>query len=419
MKDLFDKIKSKPGPLEMWHDKAEGYYMFPELEGEIGSHMMFQGREVLCWSLNNYLGLANHPEVRKADAEAAAKYGMAYPMGARVMSGQTKWHKQLETEVANFSHKKYGCLINYGYQGIMSAIDCLLDRHDVVVYDADCHASIIDGIRMSDATRIKFRHNDVADCEKKLQVATKKAEELGGGILVITEGVFGMRGMQGKVKGIADLKKKYDFRLLIDDAHGFGTQGHDGGGTHVEQGCADEVDVYCATFAKSMASTGGFIASNDKAIITHCRYNMRSQIYAKSMPLVNVMGALKRLELIRNHPEFREKLWENVRMLQNGLRERGFDIGDLTSCVTPVYMKGSLEEATHVVADMRENYRIFCSIVIPPVIPAGNILLRLIPTNYHTKEDIQYTLDAFAQVRDKLANKQYVTDKVAEVKLDV
>lgn len=258
-----------------------------------------------------------------------------------------------------------------------------------------------------------------ADGEKKLQVATKKAEELGGGILVITEGVFGMRGMQGKVKGIADLKKKYDFRLLIDDAHGFGTQGHDGGGTHVEQGCADEVDVYCATFAKSMASTGGFIASNDKAIITHCRYNMRSQIYAKSMPLVNVMGALKRLELIRNHPEFREKLWENVRMLQNGLRERGFDIGDLTSCVTPVYMKGSLEEATHVVADMRENYRIFCSIVIPPVIPAGNILLRLIPTNYHTKEDIQYTLDAFAQVRDKLANKQYVTDKVAEVKLDV
>ncbi|MDD4819629.1 MAG: pyridoxal phosphate-dependent aminotransferase family protein [Flavobacteriales bacterium] len=418
MIDLFDKIKSKPGPLEMWHDKAEGYYMFPELEGEIGSHMYFQGKEVLCWSLNNYLGLANHPEVRKADAEAAAKYGMAYPMGARVMSGQTKWHKQLEQELANFSHKQYGCLINYGYQGIMSTIDCLLDRHDVVVYDADCHASIIDGIRMSPADKYKFRHNDVADAEKRIAIACKLAEQKGGGVLVITEGVFGMRGMQGKVKGLADLKKKYTFRLLIDDAHGFGTQGEDGGGTHVEQGCADEVDVYCATFAKSMASTGGFIATNDKAIITHIRYNMRSQIYAKSMPLVNVMGGLKRLELIRNHPEFRTKLWENVRMLQNGLRERGFDIGDLTSCVTPVYMKGSLEEATQVVADMRENYRIFCSIVIPPVIPAGNILLRLIPTNYHTKEDIEYTLNAFAEVRDKLANHQYVTDRVADVQLD-
>lgn len=419
MVDLFDKIKSKPGPLEMWHEQGEGYYLFPELEGEIGSRMMFHGKEVLCWSLNNYLGLANHPEVRKADAEAAAKYGMAYPMGARVMSGQTKYHKQLEQELAEFVHKKYGCVINYGYQGIMSAIDCLLDRHDVVVYDADCHASIMDAIRMTDAERLKFRHNDPKDCEKKLEVATRKANELGGGILVVTEGVFGMRGMQGKVREIADLKKKFNFRLLIDDAHGFGTQGPNGDGTHAEQNCVKEVDVYCATFAKSMASTGGFVATDDKQLIVHLRYNMRSQIFAKSLPMVNVLGALKRLEIIRNHPELREKLWENVRMLQNGLRERGFDIGDLTSCVTPVYMKGSLEEASQVVADMRENYRIFCSIVIPPVIPKGLILLRLIPTNYHTKEEIQYTLNAFADVRDKLARHAYDTEHIAKVQLDL
>lgn len=412
--DLFDRILKQAGPLGQYAAVGEGYYMFPQLEGELGNRMKFKGKEVVCWSINNYLGLANHPEVRQADAEAAKRWGLAYPMGARMMSGETKLHNQLETELAHFVGKEAGYLLNYGYQGIMSAIDALLTRHDVVVYDSESHACIVDAVRMHLGKRFAFTHNDIASLDKNLERAKRLTDESGGGILVITEGVFGMRGDQGKLREIAALKDKYQFRLLIDDAHGFGMLGKTGAGTAEEQGVTDDVDLYFSTFAKSMALIGAFIAGQ-KEIIRYLRYNMRSQIFAKSLPMPLVEGALKRFELLKNHPELREKLWHNVRLLQNGLRERGFDIGDTNTCVTPVYLQGQPEEAMALVKDMRENYGVFCSIVVYPVIPKGMIILRLIPTATHTEEDIRITLDAFSAVREKMqagAYKDFVPQPV-------
>lgn len=412
--DLFDRILKQAGPLGQYAAVGEGYYMFPQLEGELGNRMKFKGKEVVCWSINNYLGLANHPEVRQADAEAAKRWGLAYPMGARMMSGETNLHKQLETELAHFVGKEAGYLLNYGYQGIMSAIDALLTRHDVVVYDSESHACIVDAVRMHLGKRFAFTHNDIASLDKNLERAKRLTDESGGGILVITEGVFGMRGDQGKLREIAALKDKYQFRLLIDDAHGFGMLGKTGAGTAEEQGVTDDVDLYFSTFAKSMALIGAFIAGQ-KEIIRYLRYNMRSQIFAKSLPMPLVEGAIKRFELLKNHPELREKLWHNVRLLQNGLRERGFDIGDTNTCVTPVYLQGQPEEAMALVKDMRENYGVFCSIVVYPVIPKGMIILRLIPTATHTEEDIRITLDAFSAVREKMqagAYKDFVPQPV-------
>lgn len=380
---------------------AEGYFMFPKLEGDLGNRMIFRGKEVVCWSINNYLGLANHPEVRQADAESAARWGLAYPMGARMMSGETNQHNKLETGLAHFVGKEDGYLLNYGYQGIMSVIDALLSRRDVVVYDSESHACIVDAVRMHLGKRFAFNHNDVASLHKNLDRAAKIVEETGGGILVITEGVFGMRGDQGKLREIVALKEQYNFRLLIDDAHGFGMLGKTGAGAAEEQGVTDDVDLYFSTFAKSMALIGAFIAG-PKDIIRYLRYNMRSQIFAKSLPMPIVEGALKRFELLKTKPELREKLWQNVRALQSGLVERGFDIGDTNTCVTPVYMHGQPEEAAALVRDMRENHGVFCSLVIYPVIPKGMIILRLIPTAVHTEEDIRITLDAFSAVREKM-----------------
>ena len=404
--DLFDRILKQAGPLGKYAEVAEGYYMFPQLEGELGNRMIFKGKEVICWSINNYLGLANHPEVRKADAESAARWGFAYPMGARMMSGETKQHKLLETELAHFVGKEDGYLLNYGYQGILSVIDSLLTRHDVVVYDAESHACIVDALRMHMGKRFQFAHNDINGLVKNLERAKRLTEESGGGILVITEGVFGMRGDQGKLREIAALKETYGFRLLIDDAHGFGMLGKTGAGTAEEQGVTDDVDIYFSTFAKSMALIGAFVAA-PKEIIRFLRYNMRSQIFAKSLPMPLVEGALKRFELLRTQPQLREKLWDNVRKLQSGLKERGFDIGDTNTCVTPVYMHGEVEEAMALVQDMRDNYGVFCSIVVYPVIPKGMIILRLIPTADHTDEDIQQTLEAFTAVGDKLKSGGY------------
>lgn len=404
--DLFAKFENKLGPIGDYAEQAPGYFAFPKLEGEIGNRMFFRGKEKIVWSLNNYLGLANHPEVRKADTEAAAAYGMAMPMGARMMSGNSNKHEQLERELAEFVGKEDAMLFNFGYQGMVSAIDSLCSRRDVIVYDAESHACIIDGLRLHPGQRYVYKHNDVDDCEKQLQRATEMAEKNGGGILVITEGVFGMSGNQGKVKEIAALKSKYEFRLFVDDAHGFGTIGSRGAGVGDAQDCMDQIDIYFSTFAKSMASIGGFLAA-DKKILKFLRYNMRSQIYAKSMPMPIVVGNLKRLELLRNHPELREKLWHNVNRLQNGLRERGFDIGTTNSPVTPVIMKGGLFDATHLILDMRENYNIFCSVVVYPVIPKGLIILRIIPTAAHTDEDIDLTLKAFSELRDKITNKEY------------
>lgn len=419
MADIFERLLKNYGPIGQHRERAHGYFAFPKLEGEISSRMKFRGQEMIVWSLNNYLGLANHPEVRKADADAAKKYGLALPMGARMMSGNTDLHEQLEAELAAFENKEDAILVNFGYQGMLSLIDALCGRHDVIVYDAESHACIIDGLRLHAGHRYVFKHNDVEDFEKQLQRATSLIEKQNaGGILVITEGVFGMAGDQGRLKEICDLKKKYQFRLLVDDAHGFGTLGKTGAGAGEEQGCQDEIDLYFSTFAKSMASIGAFIAG-DKKIIDYIRYNIRSQIFAKSLPMPLVVGNLKRLELLRTQPSLKNKLWENARKLQNGLKERGFDIGNTDSVVTPVYMNGGVEEATAMVMDLRENYKIFCSIVVYPVIPKGHIIYRLIPTSVHTDEDIRETLEAFSATKQKLDAGEYRVEAIpdmAEVK---
>lgn len=405
--DLFDKIlKSVGGPIGQHQKWSHGYFSFPKLEGEIGPHMLFNGKEHIVWSLNNYLGLANHPIIRETDAQAAADYGMAYPMGARMMSGNSRHHEELENDLAAFVGKEAAFLLNYGYQGMVSIIDTLVDRNDVIVYDAESHACIIDGVRLHMGKRFVYKHNDIESCEKQLERATKLAEQTGGGILLITEGVFGMSGAMGKLKEISELKKKYDFRLLVDDAHGFGTMGPNGAGTHEEQGCIDEVDVYFGTFAKSMAGIGGFVAAK-REIIEFLRYNMRSQTFAKSLPMPMVIGAKKRFEMLRTMPELREKLWFIARTLQKGLKERGFDIGTTNTMVTPVILKGDLYEATALTRDLRENYGIFCSIVIYPVIPKGLIVLRLIPTATHSLEDVQRTLDAYSAMAEKLKAGHY------------
>lgn len=406
MRDLFDRMRQDKGPLGKWADIAEGYFAFPKLEGEISSRMKFNGHEVITWSVNDYLGLANDPEVRKIDAEAAAKYGSAYPMGARLMSGHTDLHDQLQKELAEFVNKESAYVLNFGYQGILSTIDSLVSKNDVIVYDIDSHACIIDGVRLHLGKRFTYQHNDMESLEKNLVRATKIANETNGGILVISEGVFGMRGEQGKLKEIVALKSKFNFRLLVDDAHGFGTLGKTGAGAGEEQGVQDEIDVYFATFAKSMASTGAFIAS-DKEIIDFLKYNMRSQVFAKSLQMQLVEGILKRLEILRSKPEIKQKLWDNVNKLQSGLKDKGFDIGSTQSCVTPVYLKGSIPEAFALVKDLRENYKIFCSIVVYPVIPKGLILLRLIPTASHNFNDIEETLDAFSSIRDRLVSGVY------------
>ncbi|EDP70570.1 2-amino-3-ketobutyrate CoA ligase (glycine acetyltransferase) [Flavobacteriales bacterium ALC-1] len=406
MKDLFEKIYRDKGPLGKWAAQAEGYFVFPKLEGQISNRMKFQGKDVITWSINDYLGLANHPEVRKVDAEAAAAYGSAYPMGARMMSGHTDLHEQLQNELAAFVSKEAAYLLNFGYQGMVSTIDALVSKDDIIVYDVDAHACIIDGVRLHMGKRFTYKHNDVESLEKNLERATKMAEQTGGGILVISEGVFGMRGEQGRLKEIVGLKKKFNFRLFVDDAHGFGTLGATGAGAGEEQGVQDDIDVYFATFAKSMASTGAFIAG-DQEIIDYLKYNLRSQMFAKSLQMQLVVGALKRLDMLRTMPELKKNLWTIVNALQSGLKERGFDIGTTQSCVTPVYLKGSIPEAMALVRDLRENYGIFCSIVVYPVIPKGLILLRMIPTATHTLEDVSETLDAFDAIRDRLVNGTY------------
>jgi glycine C-acetyltransferase len=406
MADLFEKFLKNMGPLGKWASVAEGYFVFPKLEGQISNRMKFNGKEVITWSVNDYLGLSNHPEVREIDAQAAKDYGSAYPMGARMMSGHTEIHEKLEEELAEFVNKESAYVLNFGYQGILSTVETLVSKNDVIVYDIDSHACIVDGVRLHLGKRFTFQHNDIESLEKNLERAKKIIEKTGGGILVISEGVFGMRGEQGKLKEIVDLKKKYDFRLLVDDAHGFGTLGATGAGAGEEQGVQDEIDVYFATFAKSMASTGAFIAGSHD-VIKFLKYNMRSQMFAKSLQMQLVVGARKRLHLLKTKPELRKKLWSNVNLLQNGLKERGFDIGTTKSCVTPVFLKGDVPEAMVLVKDLREKFNIFCSIVVYPVIPKGLILLRLIPTTTHTKDDIEKTLNAFESIREKLQNGTY------------
>ena len=406
MSDLFEKFNKSMGPLGKWASIAEGYFVFPKLEGKISNRMKFNGKEVITWSVNDYLGLSNHPEVRKIDSEAAEKYGSAYPMGARMMSGHTSMHEKLENQLADFVNKESAYVLNFGYQGILSIVDTLVSKNDVIVYDIDAHACIVDGVRLHLGKRFTFKHNDIESLVTNLKRAQNIVEKTGGGILVISEGVFGMRGEQGKIKEIVKLKKQFDFRLLVDDAHGFGTLGQTGSGVGEEQGVMSEIDVYFATFAKSMASTGAFVAGS-KQVIKFLKYNMRSQMFAKSLQMQLVVGAIKRLEILRNEPVHKQKLWDNVKMLQTGLKKRGFDIGKTQSCVTPVFLKGDVPEAMVLVKDLREKYNIFCSIVVYPVIPKGLILLRLIPTATHTVEDIDETLNSFSEIREKLTGGYY------------
>ena len=416
--DIFEKFRANQGEIGQYWKQIHGYFAFPKLEGEIAPRMKFRGKEVLNWSLNNYLGLANHPEVRKADAEAAAQYGMAYPMGARMMSGQTSKHEELERELAAFVGKPDAFLLNYGYQGMVSVIDAICGRNDVIVYDAESHACILDGVRLHMGKRFVFLHNNIDSLRKQLTHATRLAQKQKGGVLVITEGVFGMAGDMGKLDEIAALKDEFDFRLLVDDAHGFGMMGKTSAGTGEHFGVQDKIDLYFATFAKAMAGIGGFVAC-DTDICYYLRYNMRSQTYAKSLPMPMVIGGLKRLELIRTKPELKEKLWTVVKTLQKGLREAGFDLGRTNSAVTPVFMKGGVFEASNMVFDLRENYGIFCSMVVYPVIPKGEIILRLMPTAMHTLEDVEITLNAFKNVREKLESGKYSKTEMATVKVDV
>ncbi len=416
--DIFEKLRTNQGDIGQHMEKVHGYFAFPKLEGDINSRMKFRGKEVLTWSLNNYLGLANHPEVRKADADAAAQYGLAYPMGARMMSGQTVKHEQLERELAEFVGKEDAFLLNYGYQGMVSVIDAILGRNDVAVYDSEAHACILDGVRLHMGKRYVFQHNDMESLRKQLERATKLAEKQKGGILVITEGVFGMSGDYGKLDEIVKLKNEFKFRLLVDDAHGFGTMGKTGAGVPEHLGVSDKVDLHFGTFAKSMAGIGGFIAG-DSDICYYLRYNMRSQTFAKSLPMPMVLGALKRLDMIRTMPELKNNLWNIVNALQKGLRDAGFDLGRTNSPVTPVYLKGGTAEATNLVYDLRENYGVFCSIVVYPVIPKGELILRLIPTATHTLEDVEYTLNAFKAVREKLVTGQYSKTEFAKVDVDM
>ena len=411
MVDIFEKIQKNRGPLGMHAKDAHGYFTFPKLEGDISNKMVFRGKEKLVWSLNNYLGLANHPEVRKVDAEASADYGLALPMGARIMSGNSNLHEQLENELSQFMQKEDTILLNYGYQGMVSAIDCLVDRHDVIVYDSESHACIIDGLRLHMGKRFVYPHNDMSSLEKQLERATKLVADTTGGILVITEGVFGMSGDQGKLKEIVALKDKFNFRFFVDDAHGFGTMGKTGAGVGEHQGCQDGIDIYFGTFAKSMALIGAFISS-DEQIVEYLRYNMRSQIFAKALPMPLVVGALKRLELLRTKPELKENLWKITNALQRGLRDAGFEIGNTDSPVTPVFLNGTIPEATNLILDLRENYDIFCSMVVYPVVPKGVILLRLIPTAVHTIEDVNYTISAFKDIHENLKAGKYNADKI-------
>jgi glycine C-acetyltransferase len=414
MADIFEKIKNNRGPLGKYAKEAHGYFAFPKLEGELNNKMIFRGKEVLQWSLNNYLGLGNHPEIRKVDEQASKDWGLSYPMGARMMSGNTNYHEQLEAELAEFEQKEDAILLNFGYQGMLSAIDALLDRNDVVVYDAESHACILDGLRLHQGKRFVYQHNDMESLDKMLEKATKIAEKTNGAILVITEGVFGMSGNQGSLKDIVALKQKYSFRLFVDDAHGFGTMGATGMGTGEAQGCQDGIDVYFGTFAKAMASIGGFIAS-DEDVIDYLKYNMRSQIYAKSLPMPLVIGNLKRLDMLKNSPEIREKLWTVANALQKGLKDNGFNLGTSTTQVTPVILSGDIPEATNLILDLRENYNLFCSIVVYPVVPKGVIMLRLIPTAMHTLDDVEYTINCFKAVQDKLTAGVYKSETIADI----
>ena len=395
--DLFDKLNSRNSPLGPFTSDGYGYYTFPRLEGPIGPEMTFNGKPVVVWSVNDYLGIANNPVIRDYDAKVAAEYGFSTPMGARLMTGNSRQHEALEEELADFVHKPAAFLLNYGYQGISSMIQSLVSRNDFLIYDELSHACIVDGKQLAVCKKYVYKHNDICSLEKQLERVSKIARP-DSGILVITEGVFGMTGDLGKLREIVDLKKKYDFRLLVDDAHGLGTMGKDGSGTGTHLGCQDGIDLYFGTFAKSVALIGAFVATKPE-VVTFLRANVRSQIFAKSLPMPIVLSARKRIAMIREHQEWRDQLWNNTLQLRKGLREIGYNVLPSESPVTPVLTKGSTDLAQTFMRILREDHGIFVSGVTYPVVPKGLVLLRLIPTANHTADHINRTITAFEAIR--------------------
>lgn len=396
--DLFDKLQGRPGPLGEFTSEGYGYYTFPKLEGPIGPVMKFNDKDVIVWSVNDYLGIGSHPEVQQTDIEAAQKYGYSAPMGARLMTGNSDEHEALEKELADFVHKPSALLLNYGYQGIMSVIHALVDRNDYLIYDELSHACIVDGKQLAMSDKSVFKHNDIESFEKQLKRAHKKSGP-NSSILVVTEGVFGMTGDLGILREMIALKEKYPFRLLVDDAHGFGTLGKDGSGTGTQLGCHDGIDIYFGTFAKAVALIGAFVAT-EKRVVEFLKANVRSQIFAKSVPMPIVVSARKRLKLIREHPEWRDQLWKNTRNLRNGLLELGYNVLPSESPVTPVLTQGSTELCQTIMRKLREDHGVFVSGVTYPVVPKGTVLLRLIPTAAHTNEHIEQTLKGFDAIKE-------------------
>ena len=395
--DLFDKLETRPSPLGEFTSNGYGYYTFPKLDGPIGPEMKFNGKDVVVWSVNDYLSVGNHPRIREVDKNAAEKYGLSAPMGARLMTGNSDEHEALERELADFIHKPKALLLNYGYQGIMSVIHSLVDRNDFLIYDELSHACIVDGKQLAMAEKSVFKHNDMESLEKQLKRASKKLKP-NSSILVVTEGVFGMTGDLGKLKEIIALKEKYPFRLLVDDAHGFGTLGHDGSGAGTQLGCHDGIDIYFGTFAKAVALIGAFVAAEPR-VIEFLKANTRSQIFAKSLPMPIVVSARERIKLIRKNPQWREQLWENTKKLRSGLVELGYNVLPSESPVTPVLTEGSTDLAQTIMREMREEHGVFVSGVAYPVVPKGVVLLRLIPMAGHTDAHIEKTLKAFEAIK--------------------
>lgn len=396
--DLFDKLQDRPGPLGEFTSDGYGYYTFPKLEGPLGPVMKFNGKDVVVWSINDYLGVGGKKEVLEYDAKVTKKYGLSAPMGARLMTGNSTKHEELEKELADFAHKPSALLLNYGYQGIMSVIHALVDRNDFLIYDELSHACIVDGKQLAMADKSVFKHNDIKSFEKQLKRAHRRSKS-DSSVLVVTEGAFGMTGDLGILKEMIALKEKYPFRLLVDDAHGLGTMGEDGSGTGTHLGCQEGIDIYFGTFAKAFALIGAFVAT-DERVVEFLKANVRSQIFAKSVPMPIVESARKRLELIRKHPEWREQLWKNTRKLRQGLKDIGYHVMPAECPVTPVLTQGSTDLCQLIMRKLREEHGVFVSGVTYPVVPKGTVLIRLIPTAAHTDEHIQKTLEGFEAIKD-------------------
>ncbi|MCH9633796.1 MAG: 8-amino-7-oxononanoate synthase/2-amino-3-ketobutyrate coenzyme A ligase [Chlamydiae bacterium] len=403
--DLFHKCYQKEGLFSNVREGKDNYYAQPILEGPLGPHMTFNGQKMIVWSINDYLGLAGHPEPTARAKEVLEAFGTAYPMGARLMSGFTQNHQTFEAKLAKFAQKESALLFNYGYLGVLGVITSIMGPRDTVIIDHDSHACIVDGAKLATTRRNQFRvfrHNDMDHLEKILKSINQDRK---GGILIVTDGIYGMTGEVAPLKEICALKEKYNARLLVDDAHGIGIMGATGRGTGEHLGVQDKIDLYFSTFAKCFAGIGGFVAG-DKEIIEHITWNARPVIFAKNLPLIYSDSLSATLDVIEREPERREKLWEIATYMQRRFKEEGFDIGNTTSPITPVFLSISgleaIKDAIHI---LREEFHIFASGVMYPVVPRGVFLLRLVPSCRHTFDDVNKTIEAFIQIKERIIKK--------------